>query len=297
MSPKPLAAALVAAACLLPAGLAAQSTAETAETTDAAPGPSADLVVARVNGEDIILGDIVALRSELPAQYQAIPDTTLYDGLIEQFVSQILLRQAAERAEIDQTPAVQRGLRIQRTSYLAELYVRERLNEQLTEVTVEGEYARRYADKPKPVEFNAAHILVETEDEAKAIADEARGGADFADLAKEKSTGPSGPNGGDLGWFGAGQMVPPFEAAVMALEVGAVSDPVQTQFGWHVILLKETRERDHPSYEEAANEIVGDLTREITQALVAALRDAADVEIVEGQPGIDGLRNDALMEQ
>jgi peptidyl-prolyl cis-trans isomerase C len=109
---------------------------------------------------------------------------------------------------------------------------------------------------PIPVEeFNASHILVETEEEAQALIDALGEGADFAELAAENSIGPSGPNGGQLGWFTAGMMVPEFEVAVFELEAGEVSAPVQTQFGWHVILLNETREQAPPTLEDVRAEL------------------------------------------
>jgi peptidyl-prolyl cis-trans isomerase C len=123
---------------------------------------------------------------------------------------------------------------------------------------------------------------VETEGDAKAWIDLLNSGADFADLAREHSTGPSGPNGGQLGWFGPGAMVKPFEEAVMALEVGAVSDPVQTQFGWHVIRLNETREQPVPTLDEVRADLVSEIERAAAEANVMTLIDAATIELTEG---------------
>lgn len=279
------------------AAIAATAQAQTTETTAADPeeGVTGQTVVATVNGEDITVGDIVALRTELPPQYQSIPDRQLYDGLINQMINQILLSQAATRAGMEEQPAVKRGLEMQRMSYLAELYARERIDAALTRDAVETEYARRYAAEEPKLEYNASHILVPEEDVAKEIAEIARGDADFAELAKERSTGPSGPNGGNLGWFGDGQMVPAFEAGVKALEAGGVSDPIQTQFGWHVIKLNETREKAPPALSEVYQELAGDMARQITDAMVQALREDGTVEFVEGQPGLGSLRNDNLI--
>ena len=167
----------------------------------------------------------------------------------------------------------------------------------ITADAVETEYARRFAAEEPKFEYNASHILVPEEETAKAIAAEARGGADFAELAKEKSTGPSGPNGGNLGWFGDGQMVPPFEAGVKALEVGGISDPVQTQFGWHVIKLNETREKAPPALSEIYQELAGDMARQITDAMVEALREEGDIQFIEGDPGLTKLRDDSLIQE
>lgn len=279
------------------AAFAATAQAQTTETTATDPeaGVTGQTVVATVNGENITIGDIVALRTELPPQYQSIPDRQLYDGLINQMINQILLSQAAIRAGMEEQPAVKRGLEMQRMSYLAELYARERIDAALTRDAVETEYARRYAEEEPKLEYNASHILVPEEDVAKEIAELARGDVDFAELAKERSTGPSGPNGGNLGWFGDGQMVPAFEAGVKALEAGGVSDPIQTQFGWHVIKLNETREKAPPPLSEIYQELAGDMARQITDAMVKALREDGTVEFVEGQPGLGSLRNDKLI--
>ena len=270
----------------------AQAAEGAADAGEAAPAATASTVVASVNGEAITLGDMIAIRAELPAQYQAIPDRVLYEGLLSQMTDQILLRQAAERSGLADKPLIQRGLRIQRTSYLAELYTRDRLNELMSEETVESAYEKRYLDAEEPAMIRASHILVETEEEAKEIAEAARAdGADFAELAKEKSTGPSGPRGGDLGWFPKGQMVPEFETAVFALSPGEVSDPVQTQFGWHVIKLVSNA----PPLEEVREQLIGEMTSEITRAVIAALRDNAEIETPEGMPGLDQLRDDQLI--
>lgn len=290
-------------AAVLAATLAAPALAQTATTTEdatppaaAAPAATADTVIATVNGEDIFLGDMIALRAELPAQYQSIPDTVLYDGLLEQMTNQILLRQAAERTGFTELRSVQRGLQFQRTSYLAELYARDRLNEQLTEEVLNAEYNARYLEAEQPMEMKASHILVPEEEEAKEIAALAKAeGADFAELAKTRSKGPSAPVGGDLGWFSEGQMVPEFEAGLKLLKEGEVSDPVQTQFGWHVIKLDGTRSKPAPSLAEVQEELIGTLSAEITEAVVNALRDNAEISEPEEQLGIDQLRDDSLI--
>ncbi|MEM8752813.1 MAG: peptidylprolyl isomerase [Pseudomonadota bacterium] len=294
-------AAAFAAFALTGAPLAAQETqgdapAEAApEASEATPADASE-VVATVNGEEITLGDIIALRAELPPQYQSLPETVLYTGLLEQMTDQILLRQAAERTGLADRGSVQRGLAFQRTSYLAELYARERLNEQITEETVAAEYQKRYLEAEQPKQYNARHILLETEEKAVEIAELAKAeDADFAELAKEHSTGPSAPVGGDLGWFEDGQMVPTFQEAAFALEPGEVSDPVQTQFGWHVIKLEGVRDRPAPPLDQVREELVGEMSREITQAVVGALRDDADISTPEDQPGVEHLRNDDLI--
>ncbi|MGR3412034.1 MAG: peptidylprolyl isomerase [Paracoccus sp. (in: a-proteobacteria)] len=131
-------------------------------------------------------------------------------------------------------------------------------------------------------EYNAAHILVETEEEAKEIKAQLDDGGDFGALAEQHSTGPSGPNQGDLGWFSADQMVAPFAEAVAAMEPGSVSAPVQTEFGWHLIKLNETRMREAPPLDQVRDQISQMVLREKVESEIQRLVEAADVEKTEG---------------
>ena len=155
---------------------------------------------------------------------------------------------------------------------------------------IQAAYDARYADGFGGDEYNASHILVETEEEAAAIKAELDAGADFATLAKEKSTGPSGPNGGSLGWFGPGAMVPEFDSVVIAMKPGEISDPVQTQFGWHVITLNETRRSDAPELELVRGEIANQLRQDAIEARIEELTSAAEVE----RPEIQDLKPEIL---
>lgn len=256
--------------------------------------PNAATVVATVNGNDITLGQMIALRSSLDPQYQSLPDDVLFNGILDQLVQQSLL---ASTFEGDTPKRVELNLANQRISLLAADVLETLIAEKVDEAAIEAAYLERFADFEGAREFNASHILVETEEEAKAIAEDVRGGADFAATAKEKSTGPSGPNGGQLGWFGPGQMVAPFEAAVETLEVGQVSDPVQTQFGWHVIILNDTRTQEAPALAEVRQEITGEVQRQVIDAEIARVREAGDVD-TSGSEGIDPaiLKQDDLLE-
>jgi peptidyl-prolyl cis-trans isomerase C len=205
----------------------------------AAQAQDADTVVATVNGTEITLGHMIMVRAGLPEQYLSLPDDVLWDGILDQLVQQSVLAQTGTE---ERSKRLALALDNEERALRAAEAVEGIVESATSDSAVQEAYEAAYADGGG-VEFNAAHILVETEEAAAALVEQARGGADFATLARENSTGPSGPNGGDLGWFGPGMMVAPFEEAVLALEVGAVSDPVQTQFGWHVIKLNETRTR------------------------------------------------------
>ncbi len=235
---------------------------------------TADTVVATVNGVEIKLGHMLMVRAGLPEQYQQMPDTVLWDGILDQLVQQEVLAQQPEALE---TNRVKLALENERRALIASERLAVLSEGVATDEAVEAKYAELFGSVEPRLEYNANHILVETEEEAAALVAELEGGADFEALAKEKSTGPSGPSGGALGWFGEGQMVAPFEQAVMELEVGAVSGPVQTQFGWHVIKLNETREQGAPALEDVREQIVAELEREGVQLLIKGFVDGADV--------------------
>jgi peptidyl-prolyl cis-trans isomerase C len=290
MTPTPIRrTGLVAALCLSVAWpVLAQETAPATEApateapaTEAPATPvTRDTVVATVNGVAITVGHLIVARDALPAQYQQMPNEMLLPGLIDQLVQQTLLMQSAGEPD-DRTKLV---LENQNRQILAAQSLAKAVEAAVTPEAVEARYNQDFVNADQGSEYNAAHILVETEDEAKAIIAELDGGADFDTLARERSTGPSGPNAGDLGWFGRGDMVEPFEAAVLTMTPGTyTAAPVQTQFGWHVIFLKETRPATAPALEEVQAEIAQTLQREAIEAELARLQDGALIDMPEVQ--------------
>ncbi len=235
---------------------------------------TADTVVATVNGQDITIGHMIVLREGLPEQYQALPDDVLFDGILEQLVQQTVLSQKAENPGA----VIELRLENERRTLLAGSAMKDILDESITDEALQATYDAKYANAEPTKEYNASHILVETEDEAKALVAELEGGADFSALAKEKSTGPSGPNGGELGWFSAGMMVAEFENAVVGMEPGQISAPVQTQFGWHVIRLNEARTKDAPKLDDVRDELAAEMQQQIIEAKLTELTDAAKIE-------------------
>ena len=236
--------------------------------------PTADTVLATVNGTNITLGHLIAMQQMLPPQYQELPDNVLFDGLLEQLVQQQVL---ADVADDEITARMQLGLDNERRAFLAAMLLDRIGMADLSEEEVQAEYDAQYGTAEAAMEFNASHILVETEEEAQALIAELAEGADFAELAQERSIGPSGPNGGELGWFTAGMMVPSFEEAVFALDVGEVSAPVETQFGWHVIILNDRREQEPPGLEQVRAELEDGLRRARVDAAITDLSASADV--------------------
>lgn len=268
------------------AGVTAQAQETTEEAADAAPvaeNYDLDTVVATVNDTEITLAHLVAIYDRLPPNYRQIPAEVLFPGLLDQLVDQQLLMEAALANDAEEKRTVRIQLENDRRAALANDSVMRVIDAEVTEDAVQAAYEEITSEMTRTQEYNASHILVEAEEEAIEIKGLLEDGADFAELAAERSTGPSGPNGGNLGWFGPGQMVPEFDAAVQELEVGTISEPVQTQFGWHVLTVNETRLSPLPSLEELREEIEGQLNQDALAAEIEGLRDAAQIVLPEAQ--------------
>lgn len=236
--------------------------------------PTAETIVATVNGTDITLGQMIALRDSLPPQYLAMPDDALFNGILEQLIQQVAL---ADSVKDDITLRDTLSIENQRLTYLSGKALNAVADAAVTEEALQKLYDEKYASAAPSKEYKAAHILVETEQEAKDIKATLDGGGDFAKLAAEKSLDSSAQNGGDLGWFGLGMMVKPFEEAVLALEPGKVSAPVQTDFGWHIIKLAEVRNAEAPKLDDVRDDLSGELQQKAVEARVNELTAAAEV--------------------
>ncbi len=211
----------------------------TATSSIAQQAPTSETVVVTVYGKDITVGHVIALANRLPDRFKQLPDIDLFKGVVDQLIQQSLLSH-----EVDaDSKAIRLSIENEIRALLATVALGEVEDAATTDELIEKAYNDQYSDATGTQEFNAAHILVKTENEAKDLITKLESGVDFAQLARAKSTGPSGPNGGALGWFGLGQMVPQFEQAVVIMDIGAISPPVKTQFGWHVIKLNEKREK------------------------------------------------------
>jgi peptidyl-prolyl cis-trans isomerase C len=249
-----------------------QGTAAPADQT-ARPAVAADTVVATVDGEEITAGQLALVRSQLPAQYQQIPDDALYPGLLDQVIQQIVLAHQTKEPDARTLAALENEKR----AVLASAELENVVSAAVTDEAVQAAYDANYANAEPTREWNAAHILVKTEEEAKELKKQADEGTDFTELAKANSTGPSGPNGGELGWFSEGMMVPEFEEAVKGMEPGQVSEPVQTQFGWHVIKLTETRMKDAPKIDEVRDDLIAEIQQKAVQERLDELTGGAEV--------------------
>ena len=241
---------------------------------------TADTVVATVGDTKITVGNLLVLKERLPAQYQQLPPDVLFKGLVEQLVQQEVLAESVKGA-LSKSEQIARAN--EERSFLAATALDRVAATAVSDEAVKAAYDAEYAKAEPGKEYHAAHILVPTEEEAKSIKAALDKGEDFAALASEKTQDPSGKgNGGDLGWFGLGMMVEPFETAVTGMQPGQVSDPVQTQFGWPVIKLEEVRNASVPTLDEVRPEIEGKLQQEAVEKKIAELTAAAKVTRAEG---------------
>ncbi len=258
-----------------------------------AEGETADTVVATVNGTQITLGQMIAMKESLPPEYQSLPDDVLFKGIYEQLIQQEVLAPSVT----DLGPRAIATMDNDKRGFISGLAIEGIVKEAVTDATLQKAYDDRFKDAKPQTEYNAAHILVATQEEADAIKTELAGGADFAELAKAKSTDTgSGANGGDLGWFGLGMMVKPFEDAVVGAKVGEVTGPVQTDFGYHLILVKETRVAEKPTLDQLRDELAQEVENAAITAKIAELTKGAAVTR-EGEkldPTI--LKNSALID-
>lgn len=271
----------VAAPMALCLALSGPATAQTAAPAAPAAEAPADMstVVARVGDREITLGDLMVMRSQLPAQYQQVPIEAIYEPMLNRAIDQILITNAARASGVADQAEVKARIEEAADQVIAEAYLTQTIASQVTEDALRKRYDETVGSQAGEEEAKARHILLENEDAARDVIAELDDGADFAELAEQKSTGPSAAQGGDLGWFQAGQMVPEFSEAAFALEPGAYTkDPVQSQFGWHVILLEDKRTADAPSFEQVQEQLTAELTRELIQTRLEELRGAAEVE-------------------
>lgn len=235
---------------------------------------TADTVVATVNGTNITLGNMIAAKMSLPDQYKALPDETLFKGILDQLVQQTALEQSVTPTKTDELT-----IENNRREYLSNMALVAVVKAAVTDEALQAAYDAKFKDAAPQKEYNAAHILVADEAKANELKKELDGGADFAELAKANSTDTgSGANGGDLGWFGLGAMVKPFEDAVVGAEVGKVIGPIKSDFGYHLILVKETRIAEKPTLDALREELTADIQQKAIAAHIKEITDAAKVE-------------------
>jgi len=273
-SPKPLVRAFGALA--LAALLAAPAAVATAQNSDP--------VLARVNGVDIRESDLAVAEEEIGTNMPQMAPDQRREYLITYLADVIILAQAAEKQKVGERADVKHRIEFARNKALMESMLQDVGQAALTDEALRKVYDEAVKQMPAEQEVHARHILVATEDEAKAIEAELKKGADFAALAKEKSKDPGGADGGDLGYFTKEQMVPEFAEAAFKLDKGQISDPVKTQFGWHIIKVEDKRIKPTPTFEEVRGQVETYVAHKAQAELVANLRKSATIERLDRPP-------------
>ncbi len=240
--------------------------------------------IAKVNGEEISDSEVTVAETEFGSVIAGLPVEARRRVIVEYLIEAHLLAEAAKKDKLDATEDFNHRVNYYKLRALRDLFIEKKGKEQVTDAAARALYEEQVAKLPAEQEISARHILVKTEDEAKAVVKELEGGGDFAALAKAKSldTG-SGASGGDLGYFTRNQMVKAFEDAAFALNKGEMSKPVQTEFGWHVIRVDDKRNRPAPTFEEVKDQIGTSIVQTKMQELVKGLRAAAKIEMLDAE--------------
>jgi peptidyl-prolyl cis-trans isomerase C len=238
----------------------------------------ANPVLAKVNGTEIRQSDLMLAEEELGPSLAQMDPATKKENVLAFLIDMKIVAKAAEDKKVENNEEFKKRLAFTRNRLLMDSL----LATEGKAATTDEAMKKVYEDASKQIageqEVHARHILVESEDEAKAVAEELKKGADFAELAKKKSKDPGASDGGDLGFFTKDQMVPEFSAVAFTLEPGKISDPVKSQFGWHIIKVEEKRNRKAPEFEQVKSQIETYVTRKAQAEYVAKLREAAKIE-------------------
>lgn len=241
-----------------------------------------DKVVATINGKSILESDLALAEEEIGSDLGTLPEAQKRMTLVEFLIDNQLFADAAAEKNIDKGPAFEARLNYLKRRSLRELYFKEVIKNSVADSDAKALYDAQVAQIKPEEEVQARHILVETEDQAKDLKKKITEGADFIATAKEHSKDPgSKEDGGMLGYFGRGQMVPEFEKAVFTLNKGDVSDPIKTQFGWHLIKLEDKRKRQPPAFEVVKDRILQSLLLQKAQQTAVSLRSSAKIDIVD----------------
>ncbi len=246
----------------------------------------ADAVVARVNGVDIREGDLALAEEDLGAEMANAPPEAKRDHLISYLADIIMVTQAADKKNIADNPDFKRRLAVVRNKLLMGFELQEEAKAAASAEAMRQTYEDAVQSMRGQEEVHARHILLESEDEAKAVLDQLKAGSDFAALAKEKSKDPGGSDGGDLGYFTKDQMVPEFAEVAFKMYPGQLSNPVKTQFGWHIIKVEDKRTKQAPEFDRVKDQIETFLTRKAQTEFISKLRKSAKIERLDkaGEP-------------
>lgn len=238
----------------------------------------ADPVLAKVNGSEIHQSDVNLAAEELGPSLAQMDPAAKQENVLSFLIDMKIIAKAAEEKKIENREEFKKRLAFARDRLLMDRLLASEAKAAITDDAMKTVYADASKQITSEQEVHARHILVPTEDEAKKIEDELKKGADFVELAKKESKDPGASDGGDLGFFTKEQMVPEFSKVAFALEPGKISDPVKSQFGWHIIKVEEKRARKAPAFDEVKPQVEQFVTRKAQAEYVAKLREAAKVE-------------------
>jgi len=243
-----------------------------------APASASDPVIARVNGVDITQGDLALAEEDMGADMQATSPEAKRENLLSYLADIIMVTQAADKKNLGDDPDFKRRLAFLRNKLLMGYELQREAKTALTDEALHQTYDEALRSMAGQEEVRARHILVDDETEAKSVLEQLKSGADFAALAKEKSKDPGAAEGGDLGYFTKDQMVPEFADVAFKMYPGQLSNPVKTQFGWHVIKVEDRRTKQPPEFDKVKDQIEAYLARKAQTDFITKLRQSAKVE-------------------
>ncbi|MBO21864.1 MAG: peptidylprolyl isomerase [Rhodospirillaceae bacterium] len=246
-----------------------------------------DPVVAVVNGSEIRQSDVAMAFEHLPDQFRQVPIGTLFTQIVQQLIDGQLLVEAGDKVNLREDPDVRAQIEDFTRVAVQQAYINRMISDGLKEEDLRKTYDETIANTEGPIEVHAQHILLDSEEDGYDVIEALENGKDFGDMARERSNGPSAPRGGDLGYFTRSAMVQPFSSAAFAIEPGLIgADPVQTEFGWHVIKVLDKRRQPAPTFQESRPTLEQQLTRELIATHMARLRDKAEIKMfnLDGSP-------------
>ncbi len=235
-------------------------------------------IVATVDGKPIFLSEIIGMAQRLPEQYRKMSLEAVYPSLLTRAIDSKLVTLEGRRAGFSKDPDVKKRLLDVEDQIISEIFLTKTIGSQVTEEALQKIYSETKSEMASGDQIKARHILLDNEEKAVEIIKKLQAGEEFAKLASEYSTGPSAASGGDLGWFGEGQMVPEFSKAAFALNPGdIVTKPVKTQFGWHIILVEDRKVSAPPSFDEAKEQLASTMSQKLLKELIETLRTKAKI--------------------
>ena len=250
-------------------------------------------VIAKVNDKEIKLGHLILTAKNLPENYKDLPNDYIFNLILDQIIKQEIISQNYNGSDV----ILNLNLDNQKRTLRASQAMNDILNGYPTEEELIEAYEKIKETFSNQKEYNASHILLNTESEAIEIFNQLKKGSNFENLAKNNSVGPSASNGGSLGWFTSGQMVPEFEAKALMLEINEISSPVKTKFGWHIIKLNDQRVKSVPKLNNLKEELTQNLQQEFIEDYITKIAEKMNIEFLVKDINTDIIRNNEIIKK